>query len=609
MPRSTEGGTSQSGFTIRMLIFGEELNVSSLALRQGRIGGYTNFEVHGDSGPRIDPTQSPSVRPTLAHFDIAHIARSLLERRDGSNDALDLALSRRDDFHRGTEGHGHVSGMIGRIVRDAFEDPHEGFLEDGLPEGVAEDHESPRGFDELLHLEHPDLIQTAREDVHHMHRHRRRRSFLVLAGSNPFLAIAILGHTVPVLARQPRVELTGGLVHRLGTLGQVGMRPHIAILAPTDDGSGAGRAGSPREEHDARPAAGTGEVEHGRGDGEGAAGASRGTTVGGDRPGVLGEVFEDGFDGERAGGDGEEEAVEDLGGGRDVSRRMLAGLLRWRGVRMGMRMGMRMGWCVWIGGTGAWTSTWTCAWTCTALHLILESTAEQFLDFPRGVLLIPPQHIILLHALEAQLVHLHIGPKRDQSHQTVLRQQIERLRDAVRQLGQLLLMRANVHHKDEHRRTRVGNARGGEFVFAACELRNQLGGQVLFGDVVGIVRREVIAGVAEGTYPEFGSEVHLAVRIEDGRAGRVGAADGFVREGGGGRRGGGECGQGSVQGADGGDDACGFQTRGRPCVERETDAVRLFPRCYVPPLFLHCGFDSIGLVLVLVLVFGFDWFG
>jgi hypothetical protein len=46
-------------------------------------------------------------------------------------------------------------------------------------------------------------------------------------------------------------------------------------------------------------------------------------------------------------------------------------------------------------------------------------------------------------------------------------------------------------------------------------------------------------------------------------------------------------GEGSVEGADGGDDAGGFEPGAGPGVEGEADAVGCFEGSYVPGLFLH----------------------
>ena len=69
----------------------------------------------------------------------------------------------------------------------------------------------------------------------------------------------------------------------------------------------------------------------------------------------------------------------------------------------------------------------------------------------------------------------------------------------------------------------------------------------------------------KGTGPEFGTEVYLAVWVEHGFAVDGGAADGVVGEGWWSVAG--ERGDGSVEGADGGDHASCFEAGGWPGVE------------------------------------------
>lgn len=57
-------------------------------------------------------------------------------------------------------------------------------------------------------------------------------------------------------------------------------------------------------------------------------------------------------------------------------------------------------------------------------------------------------------------------------------------------------------------------------------LRIELAGEVGLGDH-GVVRREVVALVAEGADPDLGREVYARERVEDGRAGL--ASEGRVR--------------------------------------------------------------------------------
>jgi hypothetical protein len=62
-------------------------------------------------------------------------------------------------------------------------------------------------------------------------------------------------------------------------------------------------------------------------------------------------------------------------------------------------------------------------------------------------------------------------------------------------------------------------------------LWDQFRRKILLVDAVSIVRREVVTGVVEGTDPEFGVKVHLAVGVEDCVTALVGAADWFIGQG------------------------------------------------------------------------------
>ena len=99
---------------------------------------------------------------------------------------------------------------------------------------------------------------------------------------------------------------------------------------------------------------------------------------------------------------------------------------------------------------------------------------------------------------------------------------------------------------------------------------------------------EVIAGVAEWTYPEFGPEVDLTVGIQDSVTGYGRTTDWFVGKGSWWCRGLGELGEGSVEGSDGCDNASSFESGAGPSVEGEAGAVSCFHGSYIPSLFLHC---------------------
>jgi len=214
-----------------------------------------------------------------------------------------------------------------------------------------------------------------------------------------------------------------------------------------------------------------------------------------------------------------------------------------------------------------------------------ESTAEELLDCVGFVFFVAAEDVVFLHTVESQFVYLYVGPEGDEPHQRILRQQIQRLCDTVRQLTQLLRMTADIHHEQKRRRTRIRNTRQ----LILRRWKHQLRRQILLVDILRVQRGEVVPAGAKGADPEFGAEIHLAVRVEDGLACDGGAADRFVGEGGGWGGCGGEFGDGGDEGAEGGGEACGFEAGGGPGVEGEAGSVGLFEGGYVPPLILHFG--------------------
>ena len=362
---------------------------------------------------------------------------------------------------------------------------------------------------------------------------------------------------------QAGVVLARRLVQRLGVLHEVGVAAHGLGLDPADDGAGSRRARPSGEEHDAAPAAGHGQVHEARGDRQGRAGAARDALVGGDRPGILPQVVQDGLERHGALRYGEEEALQDVLGGSSGSG--CRGLLRVGAGSSGMLLVLVL---LGVGHVGV--------------------AAQQLPDPARAVLLVAPQHVRLGDAAEAQLVDLHVGAEGDETDEGVVGEEVDGLLEAVGQLGQLLGHGARVDAEQKGRRTRRGDA--GQLVLARGVLRDELGGEVGLADVLAVVGGEVIPRQAERAHPQLGAEVHLAVRVEDGVARGRAAADGIVLEGlrrGAGRR---QLLEGRHQGADGSDAAGRLQPARRPAVEGEAGAALLLRRGHVPRLLLHgCG--------------------
>lgn len=134
-----------------------------------------------------------------------------------------------------------------------------------------------------------------------------------------------------------------------------------------------------------------------------------------------------------------------------------------------------------------------------------------------GNLLSPPKHIDLAQFGEPKLMDLHLSPERDEPHQSILRQQPDRLLQRRFDIPHLLLDHARVEHEHEDRRRRGGGI-GGEGVLDGGVLGVELAGEIGLGDER-VVRREVIALVAEWADPDLGGEVDAGERVEDGGAG------------------------------------------------------------------------------------------
>ena len=165
----------------------------------------------------------------------------------------------------------------------------------------------------------------------------------------------------------------------------------------------------------------------------------------------------------------------------------------------------------------------------------------------------------------------------------------------------------------KHKARRPRHRHTGQLILATDKLRNQFGRQILLADILGVMRGEMIPRQTERTDPQLRPKVHLTVRIEDGVTCGRGAADGIVIEGGGGGGRGGQfleggtaggasgrgCGVvgGGVEGADGSDASCGFETGGGPAVEGEAGSGCFF-RVVYPVLLLHCCDGVIGFVSI-----------
>ena len=90
----------------------------------------------------------------------------------------------------------------------------------------------------------------------------------------------------------------------------------------------------------------------------------------------------------------------------------------------------------------------------------------------------------------------------------------------------LLVLEASVHHKQKHRGTEVAT---GKFILDRRELWQQLSGEILFGDVRCVVRRELVSRPSERTGPSFCVIVNCAMWVQDAAA--AVAADRLILKG------------------------------------------------------------------------------
>mmetsp|Transcript_2902 Transcript_2902/g.4218 ORF Transcript_2902/g.4218 Transcript_2902/m.4218 type:complete len:272 (+) Transcript_2902:1425-2240(+) len=258
-------------------------------------------------------------------------------------------------------------------------------------------------------------------------------------------------------------------------------------------------------------------------------------------------------------------------------------------------------WLLWMAVAVHHTRAGRRWWRRTALSsrtpsptVVFEGAAQYIAHLARVVLLGPPEDVALLQTVKPQLEDIDVAPVGNEADECIVRQQIEGLGETIPQLLELILVITNVHYENKHWRPCVGYGR--QLILHRGELRNEFRGQVLLGDILGIMSGELIPRRTKGTHPEFAPKVDLTVRVEDGTAGGGGAADWVVGEGWGCSVG--ERGEWGVECSQWGDDAGCLEAGGGPGLEGEASAVCCFQRCHVPVLILHGAVVIVFLVLV-----------
>eukprot|EP00978_Attheya_sp_CCMP212_P044591 scaffold315659_cov45-Attheya_sp.AAC.1 len=192
------------------------------------------------------------------------------------------------------------------------------------------------------------------------------------------------------LVGESGVILDGGLVEGLGILGQIGMRAHVVRLVATDNGTGPRRARSAREEHDARSPSRHGQIQKGGGHTERTSRAPRHPLVRRHRPRILAHILQYGLQSKGTLRDGHQESLQNVGSRTSETR------------RLGLSPSGRL----------------------LRLMLCLLRGAQELAHASRGVLAVATKDVGLGTAVKAELVHLHVGAKGDEAHQTVLGQKV-----------------------------------------------------------------------------------------------------------------------------------------------------------------------------------------
>lgn len=107
-------------------------------------------------------------------------------------------------------------------------------------------------------------------------------------------------------------------------------------------------------------------------------------------------------------------------------------------------------------------------------------------------------------------MHLDESAEGDKSDEGVLRQQVQRLLQRVAEAVELLFVHAGVHHKEEHGRTTCLRL---ELILDSRVLGDELSGEIHLGDILSVVRGEVVSAHAEGAGPQLRAIINLPVNV------------------------------------------------------------------------------------------------
>ena len=135
----------------------------------------------------------------------------------------------------------------------------------------------------------------------------------------------------------------------------------------------------------------------------------------------------------------------------------------------------------------------------------------------RGVLLLPVEHVGARNVGRGQFVDFHVHAVGNDSDQRVVGQEGKVLLQSVLQTVELLDVDSRIDDEEEHGRDALTTL---DFVLHGGVGGHHFVGQRGLGNVLRILRREVVALSAEGAGPQLRAEVNLT-RPQAGRTNRT----------------------------------------------------------------------------------------
>mmetsp|Transcript_8868 Transcript_8868/g.17632 ORF Transcript_8868/g.17632 Transcript_8868/m.17632 type:complete len:206 (-) Transcript_8868:330-947(-) len=147
--------------------------------------------------------------------------------------------------------------------------------------------------------------------------------------------------------------------------------------------------------------------------------------------------------------------------------------------------------------------------------MLLLPSMEQtqlLLNSSRSIFLASFKHICLWKFLETELMHIHMGSKRDQTDQCILWNHGHGLCNGSRTRFQLILCNTCIDNKQVRRRRH--SPRPWQAVLNRATLREKFSWNRCLGNSL-IMRRKVIASHTERACPHFTRKIHHSIWIQD----------------------------------------------------------------------------------------------